>query len=137
MRRRVIWHDIDSAWHVNNTMYLQYADDCGMQILDAYDWPVKRMMAAGFGIFVRQNRLEYLQPAVLGDEVEVATWVYNVKRATATRYYSITRVSDGAQLAQVHSFCVWVNPATGQPVRIPADFWADFKCNASGVDDAG
>jgi acyl-CoA thioesterase FadM len=68
---------------------------------------------------------------VLGDEVDVSTWVYGSKRATATRYYSITRVSDGALLAQVHAFCVWVNPVTGQPIKIPADFWADFKPNAA------
>jgi acyl-CoA thioesterase FadM len=100
-------------------------------MLDAYRWPVKRMMAAGFGIFVRRNRIEYLQSAVLGDEVDVSTWVYGGKRATATRYYSITRVNDGALLAQVHAFCVWVNPVTGQPVKIPADFWADFEPNAA------
>ncbi len=130
-RRKVIWRDIDTAWHVNNTVYLQYADDAGMAILDAYGWPVKRMMAAGFGIFVRRNRIEYLQPAVLGDEVDVSTWVYGSRRATATRYYAISRVSDGAVLAQVHAFCAWVNPVTGQPIKIPADFWADFAPNAA------
>ena len=130
-RRPVIWRDIDTAWHVNNTVYVQYADDCGMAVLDAYGWPVRRMIAAGFGIFVRRNRIEYVQPAVLGDEVDVSTWVYGRQRATATRYYSMTRASDGARLAQIHAFCVWVNPATGQPVRIPADFWADFTPNAA------
>ena len=75
-RRKVIWRDIDTAWHVNNTVYLRYADEAGMAILDAYGWPVKRIRAAGFGIFVRRNRIEYLPPVLLGDEVDVSTWVY-------------------------------------------------------------
>jgi acyl-CoA thioester hydrolase len=129
LRRRVAWHDIDNAQHVNNAVYLEYVEDCGMRILDAYDWPLSRMLAEGFVILVRRHRVEYRLPAVLNDEIEVATWVSGVKRATATRHYIITRVSDGAVLAQVHSLCVWVNPATGQPIHIPEKFIADYAPN--------
>ena len=99
------------------------------QVLEAYGWPMMRMMAEGFVILFRRHRIEYLQPAVQGDELEVATWAFDVKRATATRYYTLTRVSDGALLARVHTLGVWVNPSTGQLVRIPTNFRLDFAPN--------
>ena len=132
MRRRVSWPDIDTAQHVNNIMYMVYVEECGMQVLAAHGWSVPRMTAEGFGMLLRQHQIEYLQPAVLGDEVEIATWVYGVKRATATRHYAVTRVDDGALLARVNTLAVWVDLATGRPIRIPSHFMADFAPNIAG-----
>jgi acyl-CoA thioesterase FadM len=54
-----------------------------------------------------------------------------VKRASAMRYYAITRMSDGALLAQVNSLGVWVNLATGLPARFPDQFLTDFAPNSA------
>jgi acyl-CoA thioester hydrolase len=129
LRRRVTWQDIDSAQHVNNAVYIAYVEDCGIQILHAYGWRVERMWDEGFAILMRRHQIEYLQSAVLDDELEIATWVSGVKRATATRHYTLKRVSDQAPIANVHTLCVWVNRSTGQPVRIPAHFLEDFGPN--------
>ncbi len=87
------------------------------------------MRDEGFAIFIRTHRIQYLQQALLDDEVEIASYAYAVKRATATRYYAMTRVTDGALLAQVNSVGVWVDLKTGQPIRIPDQFRADFAPN--------
>jgi acyl-CoA thioester hydrolase len=129
MRRRVMWPDTDGAQHVNNAVYLSYVEDCGMEVLKAFGWPVTRMNDEGFGIVVRKHHIQYLQPAVYDDEVEIATYAYAMKRASAIRYYTITRVNDGALLAQVTSLCVWVDLSTGQPIRVPPQFRSDFLPN--------
>ena len=49
-----------------------------------------------------------------------------VKRATAVRHYTITRVSDGMLMARAYTLYVWVDLSTGQPIRIPSRFLADF-----------
>jgi acyl-CoA thioester hydrolase len=129
MRRRVTWQDIGPAQHVNNAVYLAYIDDCGIEVAAAYDWPVERMTAAGFAIIVRRHRIQYRQPARLNDELEVATWVSDVKRATAIRHYTITRAGDETLIARVHTLYVWVDITTGQPLRISPQFLADFAPN--------
>ncbi len=131
MRRRVAWQDIDQAQHVNNAVYLSYVEDCGMEVLKAFHWPVTRMIAEGFAILVRRQHIQYVRPALYDDELELTTWAYAMQRATATRHYTIMRVSDGALLAQVNSMCVWVDLKTHQPIRIPAQFKADFLPNLS------
>ncbi|MEP7198236.1 MAG: thioesterase family protein, partial [Chloroflexota bacterium] len=70
VRERVKWQDIDSARHVNNAIYLEYAEDAGVQICAAHGWPVARMMTAGFGIIARRHQIEYRESALLDDELE-------------------------------------------------------------------
>ncbi|CAG0936251.1 Acyl-CoA thioester hydrolase YbgC [Thermoflexales bacterium] len=131
MRRRVMWQDIDQAQHVNNAVYLSYVEDCGFQLLKHFKWPMQRMLDEGRAILIRKHRIQYVQPALFDDEIEVASYVYAVKHASAMRYYSITRVSDGALLVQVNSLGVWVDLKTGQPARFPDQFLADFAPNAA------
>jgi acyl-CoA thioester hydrolase len=134
LRQQVEWQDIDTAWHVNNAVYLRYVENCSMAVIAAHGWPVQRMTAEGFAILLRRHQIQYLQPALLDDELEVATWVSEVKRVTALRHYTITRVRDGALLARVNTLGVWVNLATGQPMRPPASFLADFAPNIAKID---
>jgi acyl-CoA thioester hydrolase len=130
MRRRVAWHEVDPARHVNNANYLVYAEDCAVQTAAAYGWPVKRMLEEeGFAIVARRYRIEYRQPALLDDELIVSTWVSDVKRATAVRHYQIERAADRVLLARAYALWVWADVETGRPIRIPPHFLADFAAN--------
>ena len=130
-RRRVAWSEIDSAGYVNNPVFLTYAEDCGFQCVAAYKWSATRMLAEGCVIVARKHQIEYLQPALLNDEVEIATWVSDVRRVSALRHFTITRVSDGVELARIHTVGVWINIASGQPMRFPQQLLDDFAPNVS------
>jgi acyl-CoA thioester hydrolase len=125
----VEWRDVDPAGHLNNANYMVYIENCTVQAALSFGWPMARMMEEGFGIIARRYRLEYIEPAVMGDELAVSTWVSDVKRATAVRHNTIHRVSDGKLLARAHVLWVWVHLATGRPMRVPAYFINDFKTN--------
>ena len=129
MSRRVEWHDLDTAQHVNNANYMGYLEECSVQVAAAFGWPMARMKAEGFGVVAREYHIEHKQPAVLDDELTIATWVSDVKRSTAVRHYTITRVADGALIVRANMQWVWVDLATGRPVRIPDAFAADFAPN--------
>jgi acyl-CoA thioester hydrolase len=131
MQRRVVWQDIDMMEHVNNAVYLDYVTECGMQVVAAHHWPVTRMLDQGFGILLRRNQVQYLQPAVLNDELKITTWVSNPRFAMATRHYEIKRASDGVLLCRVHALGVWVDLKSGRPIRIPKEMLADFAPNLS------
>jgi acyl-CoA thioester hydrolase len=131
-RRHVEWRDIDLAQHVNNATYMAYFEDCSVQDAVTHGWTVARMREAGFGIFARRYRIEYRLPALLDDELEVSTWISDVKRSSAVRHYTITRAGDEALLARGHALWVWVDLATGRPLRVPEDFAAAFADNIVG-----
>jgi acyl-CoA thioester hydrolase len=129
VRRRVTWGDLDMTRHVGDATLLEYVEVCGFGVIAAHGWPAARMAAQGFAIILRRHQIENLMPAALDGELEIATWASNVKRATATRHYTIRRVCDGALLTRVDTLGVWVDLATGRPIRIPPDFLADFAPN--------
>jgi acyl-CoA thioester hydrolase len=131
LHHRVRWRDLDPAGHVNNANYVAFAEDAGMAILAEAGWSAARMTAEGFGIVAREFRIEYLQPAVLDDDLTISTWVSDMRRSTAYRHYTISRVHDGAILARARGRWVWVDLVTGHPIRIPPAFIADFAFNVA------
>ena len=137
MTRRVEWHDLDTAQHVNNANFMAYLEECSVRVSAAFGWPMARMTAEGFGVVARDYHIEYKQPAVLDDELVIATWVSDVKRSTATRHYTIARADDGALLVRANVQWVWIDLATGRPLRIPDVFTADFAPNIVAAGEPG
>ncbi|MCS7055219.1 MAG: YbgC/FadM family acyl-CoA thioesterase [Thermoflexales bacterium] len=129
LRKRVQWRECDSAGHVNNAVYAEWAEECGMQCIAHYRWPVTRMAEAGIGIFYRRMWIEYLRPALFDDEIEITAWLSQVKRATAMRHFSVTRPADGALLARINILGVCADVRSGAPRRIPSEMLDDFAPN--------
>jgi acyl-CoA thioester hydrolase len=130
LRQRVEWRDIDAAQHLNNAAYFNYIEDCAVHVAAHYHWPLDRLQAElGIAMMAARHQIEYLQPARLGDLLDISTWLYAIRRTSATRYYRITRTADGALLAQAQTVWVAVNIHTGRPVRIPEVFGVDFAPN--------
>lgn len=129
--KRVEWRDLDPNGHVHNAVYLAYLEDCGMQVADHYGWTLDRLEAEGLRILVKQHHIQYLKPAFLDDILTIDTWISDLKSASCVRHYRIRRESDGEDVLYCHSKYVWVDHASGKPVRIPADFMADFAENTS------
>lgn len=129
LRRRVEWRDIDALQHLTNAAYLAYVEDCAVQLTATVGWPVARWMQVGIAFVARRNKIEYLLPARFDEEIEIATWLFDVRPATVTRHYAISRAHDGTLLAQVQTLWVMMDLATGRPKRIPPSFREDFGTN--------
>jgi acyl-CoA thioester hydrolase len=117
--RRVEWRDLDPAGHVNNGVYLAYVEDCGLQWLRSRGWPMERLVAEGLGIVARQHRIEYRQPALLDDELELFTWAAEPGTTSVVRYTFVTRRGDGALIARARSHQVWIDLEAGAPTPMP------------------
>ena len=117
--RRAEWQDIDMMHHLNNAAYLDYAMDAGVQLTSAFGWPMSYWMEEGIAFVARKSCIEYLSPAFLDDELEIATWLYNVRPATLTRHFDIRRFGKDELLARIQTLWVMLNLNTGRPMRIP------------------
>jgi YbgC/YbaW family acyl-CoA thioester hydrolase len=92
-----------------------------------------RMMEAGFGIAARRYRIEYRQPAVFGDELEIATWASDMKPTSAVRHYTIRRAADDELLARARVLQVWLDPESRRPIRVPTALREDLAPNISQI----
>ncbi len=137
LQHRVTFSEIDMAQHVNNAVYLSYVAEAARQVSAHYAWPTNRLTAHNFAVIVRRHRIEYLQPAVLDDDLEIATWVSQVKRSSATRHFIISRAIDDQVLARVNTLVVFVELSTGRHIRIPDQFLSDLTPNVTDEHAAG
>lgn len=124
--RRVEWRDLDGAGHANNAVHLSYIEDCGLQAIAARGWPIARLEAEGLAVVARRHHIEYRQPALLDDELEVITWLSSIKDSAATRHTILTRLSDGAPISRARTQHVWLDRSTGKPTSIPRAFLTEF-----------
>lgn len=132
IKQVVRWRDIDPMNHVNNAAYVAYMDNAAFEVARVLGWPVDRCIREGLGVLVRNSHIEYLQSAVMDDELEVSTWLSEVRRVSAIRHYTIRRTSDQALILQAHSRLAFVNLNTGRPTAMPDEFISSFAPNISG-----
>lgn len=118
LRRRVERDDLDEMQHVNNVVYVRWMQDVAVAhwralapvaVRDALAWVARR------------HEIDYLQPALLGDEVVLRTWVGAAEGLTFERFIELHRPRDGRCLLRSRSLWVPVNPQTGRPTRVSAE----------------
>ena len=125
-RRKVAWHHLDTAGHMNSAWYLSMIEDVVIDAAASLGWTMQRSTEAGIAIVAREHRIEYLKPALMGDELLITTYIGEFRKVSATRYCLIHRAADGELLARAWTLWVWVDAATGRPRPIPDEVPKDF-----------
>lgn len=129
--RDVAWEDVDPAQHVNNAKYFTYIEEAGIQAAARFGFSMQAYLDRGLGTVARKTMIEYKQPAVLGDTLEITTYLSNLRPIRATRHFIIRRQSDQALIAQANVLWVFVDLNTGKPIRVPAELLAGFADHIS------
>ncbi|MBK8616214.1 MAG: acyl-CoA thioesterase [Anaerolineales bacterium] len=114
----IISHNvIDENGHVNNVAYVQWMQDIAVEHYAS----IGGIQAQGPNStwVIREHRIEYLLPAFEGQEVEVCTWVENIRKVRSLRKYEFVRKADGRLLVRGESDWVFVDINTGSPQAIP------------------
>jgi acyl-CoA thioester hydrolase len=109
--------DIDENGHVNNVVYLRWAQDMGTA-----HW---RSLApadaqAEWAWIALRHEVDYRRPLLPGETARARTWV--AAAADGPRFDRFIRIDgpDGAMCAQVVTTWVLIEQATGRPRRVPA-----------------
>ena len=112
--RQVSDTEIDDLNHVNNVVYVQWANDIAMdhwqqvatqEILDQYDWVMIK------------HCIEYKRSAMLGDEILIKTQVGRATNVRYERFIEIYNKKTMKLLAKTTSDWCAIDKA-GKPVRI-------------------
>ena len=115
--------DIDQLGHVNNVVYLRYAQDAAVAHWHA---TVSREDRARLVWVVRRHEIDYLKPAREHDKLVARTWVGEASGATMDRFIEIRRVCDGEIIASVRSVWVALDASTLRPRRVTSELRALF-----------
>jgi acyl-CoA thioester hydrolase len=129
-RWRVRSYELDSNSHVNNAVYLAYAEEAAVLHAEALGFGRTWTLAKGGAWVVRKHQITYHRPAVYGDELELTTTVTGMRGARGLRHTTITLL-DGTLLADVETEWVWVRASDGRPARVPDELLRAFSDRAS------
>lgn len=126
---RVRYYELDSFNHVNHSVYADYMQQSAIEASADTGFTPEWYAEQKTSWVVRKLEIRYLNQAGANDELEVKTWVSDVRRITSKREYEITRKSDGVKIVRARANWVYVNRETLQPQRIPEIFRERFNPN--------
>jgi len=108
---------IDENGHVNNVTYVQWMQEIAVEHYASIGGIEAQGPDATW--VVREHKIEYLLPAFAGEDIEIKTWVENIRRVRSLRKYEFIRKSDGKLLVKGETDWVFVDVNTGAPRAIP------------------
>jgi acyl-CoA thioester hydrolase len=114
-------YELDSNGHVNNAVYLSWAEETTIRHAEAAGYGREWARSNGGGWVIRRSEVTYHSPAVFGDVVQISVRVEMVKGARGVRRTFIRRVRDGQLLAEILTEWAWIRLSDGRPARVPAE----------------
>ena len=119
---------IDVMGHVNNQEYLRWMEEIAIEHSSAQGWPMERYLNSGASWYVRSHFIEYLRPALLGDEIAVCTWVATMTaRDSARRTVFLRNASRRQILARAETLWTFVDMRRGRSIEIPDEVRSAFE----------
>jgi len=108
---------LDQNGHVNNVQFVVWMQEAAVRHYE-YLGGVEINAALGTTWWVRSHTVAYHAPAYAGEEIQVSTWVANLRRVRSLRRYRFTRTHDGTLLVSGETDWVFVDAETGKPKAI-------------------
>lgn len=119
---RVRYYELDSFNHVNHSVFADYLQQTAIEASADAGFTPEWYAEQKTSWVVRKLEIRYLNQAADNDELEIRTWVSDVRRISSHREYLITRKSDGAKIVRARALWVYVNRETLMPLRVPDVF---------------
>jgi len=115
--------DIDDNGHVNNVVYLSWAQDLAIA-----HWN-RRALAAdqdAFAWVALRHEIDYRRALLPGETATGRTWVSDI--AEGPRFERFVRIDgpNGAMCAQIRTVWVLIEKGSGRPRRVPPEMVALF-----------
>lgn len=89
-------------------------------------WDLAAYHRLGAWWMVKRHEVDYVQSAVLGDELVCYTWPTDFAKASATRRHVLKRKRDDAVIARGLNHWVLIDMETRRPRRITPELFAAF-----------
>lgn len=108
---------IDENGHVNNVAYVQWMQDIAVEHYASIGGIEAQGPDATW--VVREHKIEYFLPAFENEQIEIHTWVENIRRVRSLRKYEFVRKADDKILVKGETDWVFVHVKTGRPRAVP------------------
>jgi YbgC/YbaW family acyl-CoA thioester hydrolase len=119
MQRRVERQDVDQDGIVNNATYVDYVEEAVARTLAEAGWPPSRLKSQGLAVCPRRLHIQYQSPASWGDQLDVVTYLLELRDQGGVGYAAIRRAVEGTGVAQCLLDWQVVDLASGEVQPLP------------------
>jgi acyl-CoA thioester hydrolase len=117
-RRRVQFHELDAAQHVNHAVYLNWIGEGYFDAIRAAGHPLERTRGEGYMVFQAGHEIQYFAPAQANDPIEVVSWVAEMAKVRGAWTHEVYHADTRKLLARDYSVGVFVD-LEGKPIVPP------------------
>lgn len=115
-KRIVVTHDdLDELEHVNNVRYVQWIQDISKE---HWQTVAPNEMKAGILWVVKNHTIDYINAAILGDEILIRTYIANTKGALSVRCVEMYNSKTNQLLVRSHTEWCLLNALSLKPIRV-------------------
>jgi acyl-CoA thioester hydrolase len=116
---RVQIFDLDAYGELRTNGMLRFMQQTASDASAAAGFDVEWYERAGTLWVIRRTIADFLAPALYRDELEVRTWVSDMRRVRSQREYEVWRPADATLVARASTDWVYVDLTRGSPVQPP------------------
>jgi acyl-CoA thioester hydrolase len=119
--------DIDDFGHVNNAVYLRWADETGWAHWEADGLTRQQCRDLDRGMAILRTEADYLGHVRDGERVICAVWIaVSDGRLRAERWYQFRKADSGETVFRAVTKLVSFQLSTGKPARMAGPFAAHY-----------
>ena len=120
-RLKIRHYEVDGYGHVNHASYVHYLETARIEALDAVGLSLGEMRRQGILAVAAELSVKYHSPAGLGETLEIATHVSEMRGARTLWLQEIREASSRRLVVTAEVTGAFLTEA-GRPVRTPAAF---------------
>lgn len=114
----IMWGDMDSLGHVNNTVYFRYMEQARVSWIEAISGAVRNESE---GPVIANAFFNFYRPLVFPGELMVKLYVADPGRTSIDTFATIERADEpGSPYAAGGATLVWVSNHDGRPAPLPS-----------------
>ena len=114
-------YEVDRQGHVNNAVYLNYAEELASRHSEHLGFGEEWARTKGGAWVIRRNEITYHSPARFADQLELTVRVELVKGARGQRRTTIVLLPEERLVAEIFTEWVWVRSSDGKPAPVPQE----------------
>lgn len=124
IKEKVKFHEVDMMSIVNNAVYLNYFEDARVQYLQnlKVKYELRDIMERNSFFIIVRNEIDYLQPALFDDELNVYTKIEWIKNTSFGFKHVIKNEITNQVIAVGSGIMVHIKLSTKQKQQLPPSF---------------